>query len=329
MNHLKTFILLAAMTALFMGIGFMVGGTGGMAIAFVVAAGMNLFSYWNADKIVLKMYKAEVVDETHPNAVVRAYVADVKQMATDAGMPLPKITIIPNNQPNAFATGRNPENAAVAATTGLLDMLNRAEIRGVMAHELAHVKNRDTLTMTITATIAGAISMLANFAMFFGGNDRERPGGMIGTIALMLLAPMAAGLVQMAISRSREYEADRVGAEIANDPDALASALQKIEAYARGNMNPQAERNPATAHMFIINPLNGKGADNLFSTHPATQNRVRALMELGAKMGLGRSQPTQTFVATSAPRTAVPQTDGRPSTSVPTTPQDAPKGPWG
>ncbi|GAA0381825.1 zinc metalloprotease HtpX [Brevundimonas terrae] len=329
MNHLKTFILLAAMTALFMGIGFMIGGTGGMAIAFVVAAGMNLFSYWNADKIVLKMYKAEVVDESHPNAVVRAYVADVKQMATDAGMPLPKITIIPNNQPNAFATGRNPENAAVAATTGLLDMLNRAEIRGVMAHELAHVKNRDTLTMTITATIAGAISMLANFAMFFGGNDRERPGGMIGTIALMLLAPMAAGLVQMAISRSREYEADRVGAEIANDPDALASALQKIEAYARGNMNPQAERNPATAHMFIINPLNGKGADNLFSTHPATHNRVRALLELGAKMGMGRGQTAQGFAATSVPQTAVPQTDSRPSTSVPTTPQDAPKGPWG
>ena len=329
MNHLKTFILLAAMTALFMGIGFMIGGTGGMAIAFVVAAGMNLFSYWNADKIVLKMYKAEVVDESHPNAVVRAYVADVKQMATDAGMPLPKITIIPNNQPNAFATGRNPENAAVAATTGLLDMLNRAEIRGVMAHELAHVKNRDTLTMTITATIAGAISMLANFAMFFGGNDRERPGGMIGTIALMLLAPMAAGLVQMAISRSREYEADRVGAEIANDPDALASALQKIEAYARGNMNPQAERNPATAHMFIINPLNGKGADNLFSTHPATHNRVRALLELGARMGMGRGQASQGFAATSVPQTSVPQTDSRPSTSVPTTPQDAPKGPWG
>ena len=329
MNHLKTFILLAAMTALFMGIGFMIGGTGGMAIAFVVAAGMNLFSYWNADKIVLKMYKAEVVDESHPNAVVRAYVADVKQMATDAGMPLPKITIIPNNQPNAFATGRNPENAAVAATTGLLDMLNRAEIRGVMAHELAHVKNRDTLTMTITATIAGAISMLANFAMFFGGNDRERPGGMIGTIALMLLAPMAAGLVQMAISRSREYEADRVGAEIANDPDALASALQKIEAYARGNMNPQAERNPATAHMFIINPLNGKGADNLFSTHPATHNRVRALLELGAKMGMGRGSSTQAFAATNVPQTAVPQTDSGPSISVPTTPQDSPKGPWG
>ncbi len=333
MNHLKTFILLAAMTALFMGIGYLVGGAGGMAIAFVVAAGMNLFSYWNADKIVLKMYKAEMVDETHPNAVVRAYVADTRQMALDAGMPVPKITIIPNNQPNAFATGRNPQNAAVAATTGLLDMLTREEIRGVMAHELAHVKNRDTLTMTITATIAGAISMLANFAMFFGGNDRERPGGMIGTIALMLLAPMAAGLVQMAISRSREYEADRVGAEIANDPDALASALQKIEAYARGNMNPQAERNPATAHMFIINPLNGKGADNLFSTHPATHNRVRALLEMGAQMGMKRRPSPQQFTQNYAPQNyAAPRDSGR-TTGVPTTPDDAPrgppKGPWG
>ena len=337
MNHLKTFALLAAMTALFMGIGFMVGGTGGMLIAFVVAAGMNLFSYWNADKIVLKMYKAQPVDETHPNAVVRAYVADTKQMAVDAGMPIPNITIIPNDQPNAFATGRNPQNAAVAATTGLLDMLTREEVRGVMAHELAHVKNRDTLTMTVTATIAGAIAMLANFAMFFGGgDDRERPGGMIGTIALMLLAPMAAGLVQMAISRSREYEADRVGAEIAGDPQALANALQKIEAYARGAVNAPAERNPATAHMFIINPLNGKGADNLFSTHPATGNRIRALMEMGAKMGMTRrapmaevppspqargawEAPAQTSATTSVP-TSVPTSDSAPST---------PRGPWG
>ena len=329
MNHLKTFALLAAMTALFMGVGFMIGREGGMAIALLIAVGMNLFSYWNADKIVLKMYKAEVVDESHPNAVVRAYVADTKQMALDAGMPLPKITIIPNNQPNAFATGRNPQNAAVAATTGLLDMLTRAEIRGVMAHELAHVKNRDTLTMTITATIAGAISMLANFAMFFGGNDRDRPGGMIGTIALMLLAPMAAGLVQMAISRSREYEADRVGAEIANDPDALASALQKIEAYARGNMNPQAERNPATAHIFIINPLNGKGADNLFSTHPATHNRVRALMELGVKMGSRKpSSPRPTQAYSAVPTTSAPSHTGVPTTSD-DQPTQPPRGPWG
>ncbi len=325
MNHLKTFALLAVMTALFMGIGYLIGGASGMAIALAVAAGMNVFSYWNADKIVLKMYRAQPVDETHPNAVVRAYVADVKQMAQDAGLPLPNITIIPNDQPNAFATGRNPQNAAVAATTGLLDMLTREEIRGVMAHELAHVKNRDTLTMTVTATVAGAIAMLANFALFFGGNDRERPGGMIGTIALMLLAPMAAGLVQMAISRAREYEADRVGAEIANDPQALASALQKIEAYARGAVNAPAERNPATAHMFIINPLNGKGADNLFSTHPATGNRVRALMELGAKMGMG-ARPAAAFVAP-APSAAPVR-----GTSVPTTDNNsvsAPRGPWG
>ncbi|MFY0400276.1 MULTISPECIES: zinc metalloprotease HtpX [Brevundimonas] len=322
MNHLKTFALLAVMTALFMGIGYLIGGASGMAIALAVAAGMNVFSYWNADKIVLKMYRAQPVDETHPNAVVRAYVADVKQMAQDAGLPLPNITIIPNDQPNAFATGRNPQNAAVAATTGLLDMLTREEIRGVMAHELAHVKNRDTLTMTVTATVAGAIAMLANFALFFGGNDRERPGGMIGTIALMLLAPMAAGLVQMAISRAREYEADRVGAEIANDPQALASALQKIEAYARGAVNAPAERNPATAHMFIINPLNGKGADNLFSTHPATGNRVRALMELGAKMGMG-GRPTAAFVATAPSASPVR------GTSVPTTDDAPPRGPWG
>ncbi|WP_292031899.1 MULTISPECIES: zinc metalloprotease HtpX [unclassified Brevundimonas] len=324
MNHLKTFALLAVMTALFMGIGYLIGGAMGMVIALAVAAGMNLFSYWNADKIVLKMYRAQPVDETHPNAVVRAYVADVKQMATDAGLPLPAITIIPNDQPNAFATGRNPQNAAVAATTGLLDMLTRDEIRGVMAHELAHVKNRDTLTMTVTATVAGAIAMLANFALFFGGgDDRERPGGLIGTIALMLLAPMAAGLVQMAISRAREYEADRVGAEIANDPQALASALQKIEAYARGAVNVPAERNPATAHMFIINPLNGKGADNLFSTHPATGNRVRALMELGAKMGVNRRPTT-------APVTPAP-VSGSARTSVPATPPTSttPRGPWG
>jgi heat shock protein HtpX len=324
MNHLKTFALLAVMTALFMGIGYLIGGATGMMIALLVAAGMNLFSYWNADKIVLKMYKAQPVDETHPNAVVRAYVADIRQMAADAGLPQPTITIIPNDQPNAFATGRNPQNAAVAATSGLLDMLTREEVRGVMAHELAHVKNRDTLTMTVTATVAGAIAMLANFAMFFGGgDDRERPGGMIGTIALMLLAPMAAGLVQMAISRAREYEADRVGAEIANDPQALASALQKIEAYARGAVNAPAERNPATAHMFIINPLNGKGADNLFSTHPATGNRVRALMEMGAKMGMSRRP-----AAVSVP--PVPS-GGVNHTSVPTTPSTpgVPRGPWG
>ncbi|ASE39792.1 zinc metalloprotease HtpX [Brevundimonas vesicularis] len=321
MNHLKTFILLAAMTALFAGVGYLIGGATGMAIALLFAGGMNLFSYWNADKIVLKMYRAQPVDEQHPNAVVRNYVADVRQMARDAGLPQPQVAIIPNDQPNAFATGRNPENAAVCATTGLLDMLTREEVRGVMAHELAHVKNRDTLIMTVTATIAGAIAALANFALFFGGNDRERPGGVIGTIALMLLAPMAAGLVQMAISRGREYEADRVGAEIAGDPQALASALQKIDAYARRITNQTAERNPASGQMFIINPLAGRGADNLFSTHPATGNRVRALMELGAKMGMQSRARTPDLTQ---PRPAA----GFTTTGVPTTPSE-PRGPWG
>ena len=324
MNHLKTFALLAVLTALFAGLGYLIGGATGMLIALVFAGGMNLFSYWNADKIVLKMYRAQPVDESHPNAVVRAYVGDVTQMARDAGLPRPVVAIIPNDQPNAFATGRNPEHAAVCATTGLLDMLTRDEIRGVMAHELAHVKNRDTLTMTVTATVAGAIAALANFALFFGGgDDRERPGGIIGTLALMILAPMAAGLVQMAISRAREYEADRVGAEIAGDPASLASALQKIEGYSKRIVNVTAERNPASGQLFIINPLAGRGADNLFSTHPNTGNRVKALMELGAKMGLG---PRRAAAAMSTPvaRAAL----ARPSTSVPSTPPDR-RGPWG
>ncbi|HAF81164.1 MAG TPA: zinc metalloprotease HtpX [Brevundimonas sp.] len=332
MNHLKTFILLAALTALFGGLGYLIGGATGMAIALVFAGGMNLFSYWNADKIVMKMYRAQPVDEQHPNAVVRNYVADVRQMARDAGLPQPQVAIIPSDQPNAFATGRNPERAAVCATTGLLDMLTRDEVRGVMAHELAHVRNRDTLIMTVTATIAGAIAALANFALFFqGGDDRERQesgsGGLIGTLALMILAPMAAGLVQMAISRSREYEADRVGAEIANDPHALASALQKIEAYAKRIHNPTAERNPASGQLFIINPLAGRGADNLFSTHPATGNRVRALVELGAKMGM-RPRQAAPASAPAVPISAVPATHRRLTTGVPATPAE-PRGPWG
>lgn len=282
-NQIRTFMLIAGLTALFMSIGFLLGGQLGMLIALAFASVGNFISYWNADKIVLSMYKAQEVDESHSNRQIAEYARDVKEMARSAGMPMPRITIIENPQPNAFATGRNPEHAAVAATTGLLSALNRREIRGVMGHELAHVKNRDTLTMTLTATIAGAISALANFALFFGGNDRERPGGLIGTLAIMFLAPMAASLVQMAISRGREYEADKGGADISGDPEALASALQKIEQIAhggRGAMNLEAERNPATAHMFIINPLNGKGADNLFSTHPATQNRIAELMKL-------------------------------------------------
>jgi len=312
-NHLRTFTLLAAMTALFVGVGYLIGGTTGMLIALVFAGGMNLFSYWNSDKIVLKMYAAQEVDETHPEPLIRNYVVDVLDLAQRAELPRPKIYVMQQDQPNAFATGRNPQNAAVAATTGLLRMLDRREIRGVMAHELAHVKNHDTLTMTITATIAGAIGALANFAMFFGGgNDRDRPGGMIGTIALMILAPLAAGLVQMAISRGREYVADREGAEISGDPAALADALQKIEAYAKGRVNHVAERNPASAQLFIINPLSGEGADNLFSTHPATHNRVSALMKL-----LGNGAP---IAAT--PRAA----KARRGTAVPASHET--RGPW-
>ncbi len=319
MNHLKTFMLLAALTALFVGIGYLIGGMTGMVIALVFAGGMNLVSYWNADKIVLRMYRAVEVDETHPEPLIRNYVADIVQMSRDAGLPRPEIAIIPTEQPNAFATGRNPQNAAVCATEGLLRALTREEIRGVMAHELAHVKNRDTLTMTVTATVAGAISALANFGLFFGG-DRDRPGGLIGMLAMMFLAPMAAALVQMAISRGREYEADRVGAEIAGDPEALASALQKIEGWSKRIHNPTAEHNPASAQLFIINPLSGRGADNLFSTHPNTANRVKALGELAAKMG-GRRRP----LAETPP---APKPASRTGTGVPTTP-DVKRGPWG
>ena len=280
-NHLRTYILIAALTALFMAVGYLIGGPSGMGVALLFAAAMNLFSYWNADKIVLRMYRARAVDETDADPLIRNYVLDVYALADKAGLPRPKVHVIDQAQPNAFATGRNPDHAAVAATLGLLRMLDRREIRGVMAHELAHVKNRDTLTMTITATIAGAISAIANFAMFFGGRDEEgRPTGIIPTLMIALLAPLAAALVQMAVSRGREYAADHDGAEISGDPQALASALEKIEGYARALPNPDAERNPSAAHLFIINPLAGRGADNLFSTHPNTGNRVAALMEL-------------------------------------------------
>ncbi|HRP11505.1 MAG TPA: zinc metalloprotease HtpX [Terricaulis sp.] len=287
MNHLKTYILLAAMTALFGGVGYLIGGATGMMIALVVAGAMNLFAYWNSDKMVLKHFRAQPIDPRHPDPRVRAYAEDTLALAHAAGLPAPAIYIIDNPQPNAFATGRNPENAAVAATTGLIGLLSRDEIRGVMAHELAHVKNRDTLTMTVTATIAGAVAMLANFALFFGDRDRNPLVG----IAIMLLAPIAASLVQMAISRAREYEADRIGAEIGGDPEALARALQKIEAYAKQRVNMDAERNPATAHLFIINPLSGRGADNLFSTHPSTQNRISQLMRMAASR-FGARPPT-------------------------------------
>ncbi len=276
-NSLRTFMLLAVMTALFMAIGYLVGGVGGAMLAFVLAAGMNVFAFWNADKLVLRMHGAREVTPDERDPALYQFARDTADMAHNAGMPAPRIYVIESAQPNAFATGRDLNNAAVAATTGLLRQLNRQEVMGVMAHELAHVKSRDTLTMTVTATLAGAIGFLANFALFFGPRNG---GGLIGGILLAVFAPMAAGLVQMAISRSREYEADRIGAEICGNPQWLASALEKIERGARQTINEGAERNPATAHMFIINPLNGQGADNLFSTHPATANRIARLREM-------------------------------------------------
>ena len=306
MNYMKTAILLAGMTALFMGIGALIGGQQGMLIALVIAAGMNVFSYWNSDKLVLSMHGAQQVDEQVAPELFKI----VRELSERAGLPMPKVYLMDNPQPNAFATGRNPENAAVAATTGLLQMLSRDEIAGVMAHELAHVKNRDTLIMTVTATIAGAVSMLTNFGMMFGGNRNNNGIGMIGTIAMMILAPLAAMVVQMAISRTREYAADRMGAEISGQPMALASALEKIAGGAHAIPNEAAERNPATAHLFIINPLSGQRMDNLFSTHPATENRIAELQKMAGEIGA---------VAPAAVR----RVSGVPGS------RNAPRGPWG
>ncbi len=282
MGLVRTGILLAGLTAFFLAIGYMIGGTGGMAIALVFALATNLFAYWNSDKLVLRMYGAREVDaRTAPELY-----GIVQGLARRGGLPMPRVYIIENPQPNAFATGRNPENAAVAATTGLLQILNRDEVAGVMAHELAHVKSRDTLIMTISATIAGAIGMLANFAFFFGGgsDNRNNPLGVIGVILVMVLAPIAAMLIQMAISRTREYEADRIGAEICGNPAALAAALAKLQRGAARVPNPQAEHNPATAHLFIVNPLHGKSFASLFSTHPDMGDRIARLMEMARSM---------------------------------------------
>ncbi|MBL8352414.1 MAG: zinc metalloprotease HtpX [Burkholderiaceae bacterium] len=276
-NMMKTAILMAAITALFMLIGRWLGGQAGMMLALVVALGMNFFSYWFSDKIVLKMYKAhEVDDSTAPQ-----FVGMVRELAQKAGIPCPKVYLIDEDAPNAFATGRNPEHAAVAATTGIIRVLSARELRGVMAHELAHVKHRDILISTISATMAGAIGMLANFGMMFGGRDSEgRPANPIAGIAVAILAPLAASLIQMAISRAREFEADRGGAEISGDPAALASALDKIHRYAQGIPLPAAERHPETAQMMIMNPLSGGGLRGLFSTHPSTEERIEKLMAM-------------------------------------------------
>ena len=278
MNFARTALLLAAMTGLFLAIGYLLAGEGGLLIAFLVALAINGWAYWNSDKAVLRMHGAQPVTRASAPELVGL----VEQLARRAELPMPKVYLLATSQPNAFATGRNPENSAVAVTRGLVQSCDSEELAGVIAHELAHIKNRDTLTMTITATLAGAIGFLSQFAFFFG-RDNRNPLGALGTILVMILAPLAAMLVQMAISRTREYSADRAGAEICGQPLWLARALQKIEQLAKGVVNQGAERNPASAHLFIINPLHMGGVDKLFRTHPPTADRVRRLRELAGQ----------------------------------------------
>jgi heat shock protein HtpX len=295
MNVMKTAMLLAGLTALFGAVGYLLGGANGMLIALGIAVVTNLFAYWNSDKLALSAHGAVEVDETTAPELVGM----VRDLAARAGLPMPRVYLIDNPQPNAFATGRNPENAAVAATTGIMELLTYEELAGVMAHELAHIRNRDTLIMTVTATIAGAISTIAQFGFLFGGRDGERPNPLV-MLATAILAPLAAMIIQMAISRAREYDADRMGAEICGNPTWLASALAKLEAGVAHIPNPDAERHPATAPMFIVNPLSGGGMDSLFSTHPATENRIAALQELARTMGgsgFEPARPTDRFLS--------------------------------
>lgn len=297
MGYVKTAMLMAAMTALFMGVGYLIGGSGGAVIALVVAAAMNAFTWWNSDRLVLRMHNAQPVT---PGDRMGLH-ALTAELARNANLPEPKVYLIDTPQPNAFATGRNPANAAVAVTSGLLRSLTREELAGVIAHELAHIRNHDTAIMTVTATFAGALSMLANFALFFGGS-RERLG-LIGTLLVMFLAPISAALVQMAISRTREYAADKAGAEICGQPLWLASALEKIAMGAARIDNNAAERNPATAHMFIINPLHAHKHDSLFATHPATANRVAALHAMASQRGRAPHTAEQPMSASRIPST--------------------------
>jgi heat shock protein HtpX len=307
MNTLRTGMLLAALTAIFMGVGYLIGGGAGMVTALVIAAGMNLFTYWNADRIVLASQHAREVDEKSAPELYGI----VRELAARAGLPMPRVYIVENPQPNAFATGRSPAHAAVAATTGLLRLMSREEIAGVIAHELGHVKNRDTLTMAIAATIGGAVSMLANFAFFFGGSrDNNNPLGFVGVIVAAIVAPFAAMLVQMAVSRTREYSADRASAEITGRPDWLIAALTKLDRGARAIPNPDVGRNPAMASLYIVNPL--AGMKNLFATHPATEDRIAALRRMAGAFG------ASAMPGAGAPRVAVPRV-GR----------TAPRGPWG
>jgi heat shock protein HtpX len=277
-NWMKTAILMAGILALFAAVGGAIGGSQGMVLALAVGAAMNLFAYWFSDTLVLRMYHAQEVDETS----APAFYGLVKELSARAGLPMPRVYLIDEEQPNAFATGRNPQHAAVAATTGILRLLTAREIRGVLAHEMTHIQHRDILISTITATIAAAISNLAQFGLFFGGRSSEDRPNAVVQIILVILAPIAAMLIQLAISRAREFEADRGGAEISGDPNALADALIKIEGYVRGTPMAPAEQHPATAQMMIVNPLIGGGLSSLFSTHPSTEERVARLRAMAA-----------------------------------------------
>lgn len=273
MNQIRTAILLAGLTALFITIGYNFGGLAGAMIALVFALAMNLYTYWNSDKVIMRMYHARPISDDSPIYHI------IEKLAINAQIPTPRLFFVDNHQPNAFATGRNPSNAAIAITKGLLKHLTEKEATAVIAHEMAHIKNRDTLIMTITATIAGAISMIANLMFFFGSSERHILSP-VGALLTALIAPIAAMMVQFSIARSREYYADRIGAQICNDPLSLISALRKIAYLSTQTINIDAENHPGSAHIFIINPLHARPMDNLFSTHPSLENRIRLLLEM-------------------------------------------------
>jgi len=321
-NAIRTTLLLAVMTGLFMAIGFIVAGTFGMFFALAFALVTNFIAYWNSDKVVLRMQRAKEIGWHESPDIFEL----VERLAAQAEIPMPKIYVMENKQPNAFATGRNPENAAIALSTGLLELLDYDEVGAVIAHEMAHIRSRDTLTMTVTATFAGAISMLAQFGLFFGVRNTSSPLGPVASIVMIIVAPMAALLVQMAVSRTREYEADMDGAQICGDPLALARALDKISKRAKNFENPFARRSPGMAHLFIINPLAGRGTDNLFSTHPNVENRIAALLELSKQMQV--EEPQQGYLDRARPNANANNAGWRtPNSHV--SDKNQPKGPWG
>ncbi len=327
MNFMRTAILISVMTAIFVAVGALLGGETGIMIALGMAIAGNFYAYWNSDRLALAANGAYEVDANSAPELVQM----VAELAHRAELPMPRVYVVESDQPNAFATGRNPENGAVAVNTGLVQMLTREELAGVIAHELAHIKNRDTLTMTITATLAGAISSIATWGMFLGGGNRNNNGlGAIGSIALAILAPMAAGLVQMAISRSREYVADEMGGQICGNPHALAGALAKISGMAAQIPNENAEANPAMAHMFIVNPLTGQGMDNLFSTHPNVENRIAALEDQAAHMGVQGDWQTSSYDHTFGAGDPSATRSGRGQQSYRNDgPRGGRRGPWG